>query len=77
MTVSVIGLDGLPDLAETIMTGTRDSVAPMVAMVRGLARQVKQGDETAYEVTLRIRDGRVTLGAMGLIPIGRIPALQF
>jgi len=75
LTVRLIGLDGLPDLAEAFRPGSRDRVAQVVAMISGIARPVKQGDGTAYEIPLGVKDGTVALG--GLIPIGQIPALKF
>lgn len=75
LTVRLIGLDGLPDVAEAFRPGSRERVAQVIAMISGIARQVKQGDETAYEIPLGIKDGTVALG--GLIPIGKIPALKF
>lgn len=75
LTLRLIGLDGLPEMAEAFRPGSRDRVAQVVAMISGVARQVKQGDETAYEIPLGIKDGTVAFG--GLIPIGKIPALRF
>ena len=74
LTVTMTGLDTLADTAEMVLSGTRDEAERLVELVKGFARQVKEGETTSYELRLGIRNGRVSLG---FIPLARIPALAF
>jgi hypothetical protein len=74
VTVTLTGLDDLPDTAEMLLSETRDDVEPLVVVVKGLAREVEEGGVTSYVFPLRVRNGRVSLG---FIPITTIPALAF
>lgn len=72
LTVSVVGLEHLPDIMEGIKPGTHDRVATLVAAVGAFTRLVKTEKGDARQAVLNIRDGVVRVG---IIPIGRIPPL--
>jgi len=73
LTVRVVGIDQLPDIAEGIRPGTHDHVAQLVTAISAFTRPVKTEEGEARETILNIRDGAVRVG---IIPVGRIPPVQ-
>jgi hypothetical protein len=74
LTVRLVGLDQLPDILEGIKPGSRDRVAQFVATVSAFTKAVKTEEGEARETVLTIKDGTVSVG---LIPVGKIPAVRF
>ena len=67
--LAITGLDGLPDLAEQVKTGSRDKVAKMVSFVSAIAKPAEGAGDTR-QVPVSINKGIVSVGFMPIpIPI--------
>ena len=75
LTVRLLGLDRLPDLAEQLKPGSRKKLASVLSMLTAVAKPVQVGGATAYQIPLTVQNGKVAVG--GLVPIGDIPPLKF
>jgi hypothetical protein len=72
--VNIAGLEALPDLAEAYRPGSREDVAQVAAAVTAFSRPVDTPTGPARELQLTIRNNVV---ALGIIPIGVVPPLDF
>jgi hypothetical protein len=66
--------DALIELAETLRPGSRDNVAAGLSLLTAMTVPVDTPDGPARQTSLVINDGLV---AVGIIPIGVLPALRF
>jgi hypothetical protein len=73
LTVRLVGLDQLPDIAESIKPGTHDRVASFVATISAFTKPVKTEEGEARETVFTLRNGTVMVG---LIPVAKIPPVK-
>jgi hypothetical protein len=66
-------LKKLPAMIDKIRPGSRDKVAQLIGAA-GMVTKPVEGDQTARDAPLVIRDGVVSVG---VIPVGTIPPLKF
>jgi hypothetical protein len=74
LAVSLVGIDRLPDLAETIRPGSRDKASQVADVLMAISQPVETENGTSQKLssTVSIRDGVVILG---FIPLFRLPSV--
>jgi hypothetical protein len=74
LAVSLVGIDRLPDLAETLRTGSREKASQVADILMAISQPVETENGTSQKLasTVSIRDGVVILG---FIPLFRLPSV--
>ena len=69
--ISLVGIDRLPDLAETLRPGSRETASQVANVLDAMAESVEteDGPSTRFKSAVAIRDGVVVVIGFGLIPI--------
>jgi hypothetical protein len=74
LAVSLVGIDRLPDLAETLRPGSREKASQVADILMAISLPVETENGTSQKLTstISIRDGVVILG---FIPLFRLPSV--
>jgi hypothetical protein len=74
LAVSLVGIDRLPDLAETLRPGSREKASQVAGVLMAISEPVETTDGPSQKLTstVSIRDGVVILG---FIPLFRLPSV--